>query len=558
MADNSKHHPQRLRTFASDMQAVRKELGQEETPSSDVPIAAAPTPIAAAPKPIKTLVQNDQPKEKEIKPAVKAPTIHHRPVDTPSSPTKIPAFHELQKSVTTIQKNSTKVSHHERPLHEKKQVPKHSVPARPNIGYDATVITDTKSERFKLFPSIVASLKGWFKRITAKKPKKVPKYTVPETERRKGVIQKATSKTGTIFTADSETLKEQIRRRHIQEELEDEAETIWTPFTETGFSLLEAPEEVQPVIQNVTVEYKKQPQYVTPTVPAQEAVDIYDDEVTESEEDPLAEARWGAGHDEEVPAVIPETKPRTVATAETPVTPDNQEEKEEGHRTNFLTYFDTNTLTVILLVTIIGLVAIVFIARVVITKFSEVPAETVSIEVPSEPLLSSAKLVGIPLTVRTIDQLPQLVNSAVGSSSMGLIEFAIVSAVGDEVSASYLFDILHFRTTPNLRQSLTTVRFATVNHSKTAIILRFVDTDAVRGGLLNWEATLPEDLAALYDLPTGISPTFTDEVISGIDARVLRHNDKVVLVYGIAKSDTAVITSNTNDFAQIVELGLLR
>lgn len=583
MAKDSKHHPQRLRTFASDMQAVRSEQGHPKTPTSGQPPAAKhePVPVAAAPKPTKKIVRKDIPEPKILIPTSEAmekknETRSEPILDAPKAPIKIPAFHELQKSIAAIQENDVTESTQLKRSHKKQVRQTKGTPtARPNIGYDATVITDTKAERFKLFPSIITSLTNWFKKLTAKRPKQVPKYTIPETERRKGVIQRATSKTGIVFTADSETLKERIRLRQIQEELKDEAETIWTPFTETGFSLLEAPEEEVPVIKNVKIEYKKVPQIIEPTVvppivPAPATTEIEPTpEVAAKEafainEDFLVESRWSAGHEEGESReleVEPQSQPRVHLNTERKITPTSVEpDKKEIpiQRSGFLSSFDTNTLTVLLLITIIGIVAIVFITQVVISKLNETATETVSIEVPSEPLLTSAKLVGVPLTAKTINQLPQLVHNTIASSSMGLVEYAVVSGIGDEVSAPYLFDILHFRTTPNFKRSLTVTRFASVNHSAPALVLRFVDRDAVRGGLLNWETSMPEDLAKFYDIPTGFTPRFTDEVISGIDVRILYHNNKTILVYGIVGSNTAVITPNTTDFAQIVELGLLR
>jgi hypothetical protein len=585
MTENSKHRPQHLRTFASDMQAVRSEHEHSEVPTSEQPVAARkePIPVAAAPKPTKKIVRENIPEPKIVKPIFREPLTavktSPKPVhDTPHGPTKIPAFHELQKSIATIQENIiTETIRPERHNHKTRAgQSKDATPVRTNIGYNATVITDTKAERFKFFPSVLISLAGWLKKLTAGRPKKVPKYTIPETERRKGVIQRATTKTGTIFTADSETLKERIRRRQIQDELDDDAETIWTPFTEPGFSLLEAPREEVPTIQNVTVEYKRVPQVIKhTTVPPITATPIVSEiapmleDVAEKSfainEDVLAEARWSGGYEDinQTPEIISEPQSLSSIPSDTErrilPTPVERDKKEVAiQRVGFFSSLDTNTLTVLIIVTIIGIVAVVFITRVVISELNKPAAEEAPIEVPSEPLLTSAKLVGVPLTAKTLNQLPEIINSTIASSSMGLIEYAVVSAIGDEVSAPYLFEILGFHTTPNFRQSLTVTRFASVNHSAPAMILRFVDKDAVRGGLLNWETSMPEDLAKFYTIPAGVIPDFTDEVISGVDVRILRHNEAVVLVYSITESNTAVITSNTTDFAQIVELGLLR
>ena len=76
----------------------------------------------------------------------------------------------------------------------------------------AVIITDTKHKRFSLGAALQTSLYDWWqtKKEDAKK-RKVPKYTVPDAERRKGVIQKATAKTGRDSTADHAAVLSKIR-----------------------------------------------------------------------------------------------------------------------------------------------------------------------------------------------------------------------------------------------------------------------------------------------------------------------------------------------------------
>lgn len=76
----------------------------------------------------------------------------------------------------------------------------------------AVIITDTKRKRFKLSEAIVTSVQDWWnnKKQTAQQ-KKIPKYTVPVAERRKGVIQKATAKTGRESSADHTAVLTRIK-----------------------------------------------------------------------------------------------------------------------------------------------------------------------------------------------------------------------------------------------------------------------------------------------------------------------------------------------------------
>lgn len=103
----------------------------------------------------------------------------------------------------------------------------------------ATVITDTKRDRFKLFPALLSSINNWFSdQKKTRRQKAIPKYTIPQTTRRKGVIQKATSNTGKTATADFHQLQERIKQRSEKIE-ETEGKTIWTPDTEPGYLLVE-------------------------------------------------------------------------------------------------------------------------------------------------------------------------------------------------------------------------------------------------------------------------------------------------------------------------------
>jgi len=581
-----------MRTFAADMDAVRKKSGA--TPDTTAVASAEPT-TKPQPVPKAMPASFDRPNPEKIKstPAIKkeeterketlkkiseAPIVitepaAEKPIASTANST-IPAFHELQKSVSRIQENLTVddtkgVSAKKSSKKEKvKNVP------RPNIGYDATIITDTKSDRFQLFPSMIASLKKWFSKLKVERQKKAaPKYTIPEAERRKGVIQRATSKTGTIFTADSETLREQIRRRRIQEELEEEEpETVWSPFTEAGYALLESPEETPDTTQNVVLEYKRKPQLIEPNNPTlaipkptpTEASDVAEAEeedflietkITEPDllDNTLAEARWAASY---------EPTEGNPSAAEAPLTIPAYEDAPEGDiflpPTQPIGYSaknstDTNTLTITLLVGIVGAIAIFFAARVLFTHVTnQTSTETEAVAVKSEPIITSAHLTGLPITVQTLNQIPVLLSKAIASSSGEVTEFAVVSGVGDEVSPSYLFEILHFDTKANLRQSLTAAHFVSVNHSKPGLILSFVDEDAVRGGLLQWEPHMYNNFNIFYGDIDSNTASFVDKKIDDIDVRVLVNaGGDEKLVYGFLSENSVLIVGASDDFSRI-------
>ena len=486
----------------------------------------------------------------------------------------MPAFHELKKTKPAVREDivaeiAAEASKVETPKPAKPKLHQsaaaNTTPVRPNVGFDATVITDTKANRFRLFPAIVTSMKSWWEKVRQKrKKKKVPKYVLPETHRRKGVIQKATSKTGTLFTADNETLKEQIRRRQAQanSELDDELDIEWSPYTEPGYGLLAAPEsEAEPepapdVTENVTVEYRR-PRMVA-AEPAARPV-----EKRPPAEPPAPPATPKPAPPPEEPPhekpAIPKPKiispTQSVETAPEPPAAEPAKPTPPTRRgASPISRFDTNTLTVILLITVIGFVAILFASRVIMQQLQTWSGEEIAVTQPTESILPEATVTPLTVSADSLDQLPELISTGVENAPAGLVELAIIAPTGDELTPAYLFETLRFRTLATLRQSLTASRFVTVNHSTPAILVQFVDQNTVRGGLLDWEANLPGDVRVLYDIPVEATAAFTDTQVQGVDVRVLEHDERVVLVYGIIGDNTALIAPTLASFSQIIEL----
>jgi len=588
MSDALKSSRAKIRTFAHDLASERQKQGHApESPSKKKEPKAAPLPVpkkepekkrpakpeTKKPKPIqeppikveaKKKKPKKQPKPKKnpkLKPIVitvpKEKEIPKMP-EAPKSAAPIPSFHELQK--TTEKVGSEK---------------------RPNIGYDATVITDTKHRRFKLFPAIFSSIRKWFKDLTKRKPKAEPRYSVPETSHRKGVIQKATTKSGATFSADSDTIKEHIRQRQQKDERvaeeaqpieeEHEPETSWSPFTDTGYALLDDKEEdVQSNSTfNVAVEHKKfsDDKHV---VAAPETVEVSELEVEETpkplekeetpaeftadapakiEDEGMSEARW-ASINEEIETVL------DTAAADEPesekVPEPEQSEQEEG----FFQQFDTNTLTLVLLVMVVGFVAILLISRVVLDYINQPDEPVQNILEPSskESVLSGAQVVELAITNSSVDRLAAEATEVVESAPVGLVEMPVVSPIGDEISPPYFFELMRYRTSPPLRQVVTTARFVTVNRSTPAVLLHFTDQETMQGEMLQWEPVLAGDFEKLFGLPEVGLGSFEDSTVDGTEVRSISHDGKRVLIYGFISSNTLLITNDSATFAQINQL----
>ncbi|KKT77677.1 MAG: hypothetical protein UW75_C0057G0006, partial [Parcubacteria group bacterium GW2011_GWF2_44_8] len=195
-------------------------------------------------------------------------------------------------------------------------------------GAAATIITDTKHDEFKLIPAIINSIHDWFlAKKRGYKAKKIPKYTVPDTTRRKGIIQKATSKTGKFASSDFSSIQERILERKANAAAkalrDDEPDTIWTANTEPGFALLA--ETTTQKISNVQMVARKSFR-ATPTEEVPKPEPIYE---TETETDGPDDNRWAAT----VRAAAPEVNLPAVAAIdeveevpEVPQTPPKEDE----------------------------------------------------------------------------------------------------------------------------------------------------------------------------------------------------------------------------------------
>lgn len=173
--------------------------------------------------------------------AVKEPALMRKPkevkVVTPKKPAvKTPEPKKELDSVVVVTETKNKLSDFNKKTKDKDSLPPPPLKSTVDIRIEnaeaeaATIITDTKKDRFKLFPAISASIKGWFSDKKAEKAaKRAPKYTVPETTRRQGVIQRATSVTAKSATADHDSIQERIRRREEEEKALEQKTTSSDP-----------------------------------------------------------------------------------------------------------------------------------------------------------------------------------------------------------------------------------------------------------------------------------------------------------------------------------------
>lgn len=533
MSDKTKKTFPKIRTFARDMEEVRKKHDEVSSHKTN-----------------KEGVEKENDTKKKIKEEEEIEISNEKSTQKPAAgehttrqtigkkPEKIPAFHELKTETKEL---------------DLEQKSKKGESSQTNLGYGATIITDTKKNEVKLIPSVTIAIKKWFEKVTKPKKKKVPKYTIPETSRRKGVIQKATSKTGSIFTADNDTIKEQIRKRRLLErnkegvkrEKDDEPETNWSPYTETGFNLLEGD-----VTQNVKIEFKKR----STSTPENKNIS-YNLDSTEKEKNENEEG-------------LPDKKavPKEEEIEEIKKTEEIKEEKEKNENEEIeeiketeikdqiseekIYKFDISTLTIIILTLVVTTVLIIFSGQISL-KFANTENSS-SIE--TKKVLENSSLETVTLSSETIEALPKLIKSKTESTGEGLSEIVITSITGTEVGAAYIVDILDFNTIPALNKSLTNIRFVTIDDSKDIILLKFIDETTVLGGLLYWEPNMANDLKTLLSL-SSTEGDFKDKTIRGVDFRELRNRDTndLILVYGIIDEKTAIITTSETTLVKILQ-----
>ncbi|OGG69537.1 hypothetical protein A3I99_02955 [Candidatus Kaiserbacteria bacterium RIFCSPLOWO2_02_FULL_45_11b] len=439
----------------------------------------------------------------------------------------------------------------------------------------ATIITDTKHEKFKLIPAIIKSISDWY--LAKKqdyKAKKIPKYTVPDTTRRKGIIQKATSKTGKFASSDFSSIQERILERKASaaaaKALKDnQPDRIWTANTEPGFALLA--ETTTQQVSNVQMVARKSFRVVPEeTVVATEKPAPAPEPV--SEPDSMDDNRWSAparasvseinlpavAVEDEIPESLPEVietppvKTEEVTMTETPEPAVTPEKSVPTKTSRFdLLKINTNTLTLFISGVVIVLVALGAVGYFKFYKDSSIVSDT---PIP-ETLLVDNKINTLSLYTITADSITEAFNTLQNERGTTEGVFMYTSTIGstEVVSPTQIISALPLRLAPDLTQTIAAVRVGYVNQSP-YLLLKIKDETAAHGGLLIWESTMYQDLTSLLSLAPEATDTFLDANISNTDVRVLKNiNGSERLLYGI-KNGTIIITTNSASYAQLTTL----
>jgi len=501
-----------LRTYAKDLEHTRKE--------KNLPADTSHTETA----PAKT--------SKKILPQKKEPLIKVTPV---------------QKPLAAKELTSPKL----KPIPAKKPLPK--LPTFQAAGNKtfivdnedaaaATIITDTKRDRFKLLPSLFASIKKWYAdQKKARTVKNAPKYTIPETTYRKGVIQKATSTTGMSATADFASIQERIKQRKAQIK-KGKTHTTWSANTEPSFLLLaaNAPEP----ITNVQLVSRKSFRTV-PVAPLQSPTPAIVPTPSSVPEEIIVTSTITPVDDVEIPESVPE--PVDEQPAEETVSVQDTETK--------YTFLSLNTNLLALSISGIALVLVVAgtFGHEVLTKNAEITAPAVALPTALLPTSSFIRLQNTPLTRSAL-----IAKLATLPAEGGVIsEFVFTDTTGAAITPTEIISTLAISTEQNLTQSIKNIHFGYVANTEPYLLLEVTDDIVARGGLLAWEETLYADFTTIYSqknekLSGRIK--FIDGTFGGSDVRILKNETgSEIVMYGML--DTMIlITTNSRTFSELANL----
>lgn len=511
-----------VRTYAMDLEIGRQEKGlpPEEKEKVAEPVKKVATTIISAPK--KSFEKN--------------------PI--PSTP--IPAFkNKAKEEKKPVIKNGPRITDH--------GTKNTTFIVDNEDAAEATVITDLKHKRFKFFPAVIASLKQWFEdKKSSYADKKHPKYSVPETSRRKGVIQKATSASGKLTTADFSSIQERIRQRNESlKEKEDGPSTIWTANTEPGYPLLKGESASQ--VTNVSVvprksfqtkpepviEVKKEePIIATPVVEPEPVI-----EFEELQPEPVTEPEQEVEEMTEPIIEEPEVSRRVVST-------EVNKKSSVPARLKFL-MINTNLLTV----GISGIVIVVIIV-VAIGYFRLNPSSNNSQIFFSQPVVEiiKAPYIEVATTFGEVDSYTKALATS-RERKDEVTQIILTDESGKHLSTQNILNGLQIPPDQNFKQSITEVRLGFLKDSSPFLLLEAKDKMITLGGLLSWETTIHRDFNRTFSLQSFIEGgKFIDGTLGGHDVRVLKNEaGSEVLIYGLVGHVT-IITTDSNHFSELSNL----
>lgn len=554
-----------VRTFAQDLERQRRVDGSSRsTNTSETPKASPPKHTDSKSAAPKKVTPPPPPTETTTPPLTENPPFHA--FKKKAKPALSIDTKEIEKSIVDKPSSVLTQSHNNLSLHDDEM----------DVS-DATIITDTKRKRFSLTQALIESLTDWWSNTKETYlEKKQPKYMVPDAERRKGVIQQATSKTGRASAADHSAVVARLRAHKRA------GHAPHTDHVETDPAhLLEAPdtdgwEETPTGVHNVNFEVRKSvrtasdtptPPSPTKTVaplPAKPAikpivVPVVPEVVPKTPVAPVTPKTV-------VPTVpapsitptVPAPTTRSEDLTPTPATAANVPEqitripvREQLRRKEFSIY-DTNTAA-------LGVVALLVI---VVTGFVGIRALVGFItdsRSGNEQFTPAAQFINSTVTTSVLPNptraaLATSLNAASASETPILEVTYLHTDAASPISAHELLQVINSDLPVSFTQSVTGSVFGSYRGAP-FILLNTTDIATARGGMLAWESTIDRDFSQLWQVPNrSVGQTFTDVMIESVDVRALGASDtESIVLYGFVTPNQLLITTNTTAFINLVQ-----
>jgi len=180
------------------------------------------------------------------------------------------------------------------------------------------------------------------------------------------------------------------------------------------------------------------------------------------------------------------------------------------------------------------------------------------IDTPSTEIISDKKIVSF-IDNKTRDAVIGEIRAAYSKSNPGinLIELSTLT-LGSPIAltTSQTLDLFDWNISPGFERSISKITLGFYNRKEASpfVILKAANFEQAFAGMIDWEENMLDDLAPILNIDIGsldplqnplVRNPFSDEVISNLDARVVKDNTgKIALLYSIVGQQNIIITVN--------------
>lgn len=423
---------------------------------------------------------------------------------------------------------------------------------------EASIITDRKRERFRLFPAIWEALVGWihkeekqFKERAAEKAAAVPK--VRDVTERKEILKKAA--TSGIFASQGkqyqipkqqEAAPTRTSTKTVPVEIKEESavpKTTWSHYEGVGSVQPTTSETVTPKPELAEIA-EPIPQPATPTpqpmVPAPPQPEIVPRTPPQPEPKPAPTPRPA-----EPVVTTPSPQPKIpIVTQPTQTGP--------GFLSRLSTY--ARPIAVAMIAIFLGVSATLLVVK------SGLFGGSTTTPTVTEQTTTNTNVVDTTSSIALGTDKKSFLgawNIAQTPTSQGAVRFyTVVSSTGatTPISPRVILDTLNLQAPGNFVRSIKSLNFGRHYSGAPVITIEVGSFDTAFSGILVWENHIIDDLEPVFGQPVSASstPTFVDEVINNTAVRVLRDDQqKERVVYGFVGQHQLLVTTERSIWKEV-------